>query len=71
MCTGRIARDALPDAVLAGAMARLEGLMEDGLVVEEAGAFIATDEGLRFLRHFAACFDAYLAPSPRRHSAAV
>lgn len=71
MCTGRIARDALPDAVLAGAMARLEGLMDDGLVVEEAGAFIATDEGLRFLRHFAACFDAHLQAGITRHSVAA
>jgi hypothetical protein len=30
-----------------------------------------TDAGRPFLRHLAACFDAYLAPSPARHSAAV
>jgi hypothetical protein len=30
-----------------------------------------TAKGARFLRHLAACFDAYLAPAATRHSAAV
>jgi oxygen-independent coproporphyrinogen-3 oxidase len=71
MCDGAIAADAVPDAVMASATPRLEALIADGLVARQGSRLGVTPAGQPFLRHFAACFDAYLAPSPARHSAAV
>jgi oxygen-independent coproporphyrinogen-3 oxidase len=71
MCDGAIATDAVPPAVLDTAAPRIEALIADGLVARTAGRLAVTSTGRPFLRHFAACFDAYLAPSPARHSAAV
>lgn len=71
MCTGAIAHQAVPAEILAAAMPRLSGLVADGLVVDEADRFVATAEGQRFLRHFAACFDAHLPAGGNRHSAAA
>jgi oxygen-independent coproporphyrinogen-3 oxidase len=71
MCDGEIPADAVPAAVMAGAAPRIDALVADGLVARDAGRLVMTDAGRPFLRHLAACFDAYLAPSPARHSAAV
>jgi len=71
MCDGAIEASEVPEAVMAGAAARLGGLLTDGLVVRQGARLVATELGRPFLRHFAACFDAFLSPSPARHSAAV
>jgi oxygen-independent coproporphyrinogen-3 oxidase len=60
----------LPE-ILATARPKLDALITDRLVVESAGRLAMTAKGTRFLRHLAACFDAYLAPAATRHSAAV
>jgi oxygen-independent coproporphyrinogen-3 oxidase len=56
---------------MASAAPRIDALVADGLVARDAGRLVMTEAGRPFLRHLAACFDAYLAPSPARHSAAV
>jgi oxygen-independent coproporphyrinogen-3 oxidase len=71
MCDAALDTAALPRELLASAAGRLAELERDGLVRREAGRVAATPAGRPFLRHFAACFDAYLAPAPARHSAAV
>ena len=71
MCEAWIEEAAVPRSVMATAGGRLKGLIADGLVRREAGRLAVTEAGRPFLRHFAACFDAFLAPSPARHSAAV
>ena len=71
MCAGAIARDAVPPGILAEVMPRLAGLMADGLVVDDGVRLSSTAEGIRLLRHFAACFDAYLPTAGGRHSAAA
>jgi oxygen-independent coproporphyrinogen-3 oxidase len=71
MCDGGVAEAAVPRAVLAAAAPRIDALVADGLVERRAGRIAMTGAGRPFLRHLAACFDAFLAPSPARHSAAV
>jgi oxygen-independent coproporphyrinogen-3 oxidase len=71
MCDGGVPLAEVPAAVLATARERLEALEQDGLVARRGGRLETTVAGRPFLRHLAACFDAYLAPSARRHSAAV
>ncbi|HYF09142.1 MAG TPA: oxygen-independent coproporphyrinogen III oxidase [Acetobacteraceae bacterium] len=71
MCRGEIATASVPSALLVEAAPRLQRLIADGLVRAEEQRLVATDEGRRFIRHFAACFDAYLAPGANRHSAAA
>lgn len=71
MCDGEIAAAAVPEWVMASAAPRIEALVADGLVARVAGRLAMTAAGRPFLRHLAACFDAYLAPMPARHSAAV
>ncbi len=71
MCEGSLAVDAVPPAVMQDAAPRLQGLMAQGLLDRRGGRFALTEFGRPFLRHFAACFDAYLAPQAGRHSAAV
>ncbi|MCA3361295.1 MAG: oxygen-independent coproporphyrinogen III oxidase [Roseomonas sp.] len=71
MCDQALDLALVPTDLLASARAKLDPLMSDGLVVESAGRLAMTTRGARFLRHFAACFDAYLAPAATRHSAAV
>jgi oxygen-independent coproporphyrinogen-3 oxidase len=71
MCDGEIATDSVPEAVMTTAAPRLDRLVADGLVTRARGRLAATSAGRPFLRHFAACFDAYLVPAPARHSAAV
>ena len=71
MCDGGIPVAAVPPCVMAGAAPRIDALVADGLVARANGRIAMTQAGRPFLRHLAACFDAYLAPSPARHSAAV
>ncbi|WP_232478789.1 oxygen-independent coproporphyrinogen III oxidase [Roseomonas rosulenta] len=71
MCDGEVAADAVPAEVMASAAPRIDALVVNGLVARRAGRLAMTEAGRPFLRHLAACFDAYLAPSPARHSAAV
>ncbi len=85
MCDLALDLSTVPDQVMASAAARLAPLAGDGLIrLEQGGRWLrVTGRGRRFLRHVAACFDAYLGdgagqaaasgqPSaPRRHSAAV
>lgn len=71
MCDAAIDLAAVPPAVMADAAPRIEGLVADGLLRRETGRLAVTEAGRPFLRHFAACFDAFLAPAARRHSAAV
>lgn len=71
MCDGAIDLASVPDAVMASAEDRIATLETDGLVRREPSRIVATEAGRPFLRHFAACFDAFLAPRPARHSAAV
>jgi oxygen-independent coproporphyrinogen-3 oxidase len=69
MCDGSIPVTAVPPSLLAEAAPRIGRLVADGLLREGAGRLAAT--GRPFLRHFAACFDAFLDPAAGRHSAAV
>ena len=71
MCDQALDLALVPTEILASARPKLAPLMADGLVVEGAGRLAMTTKGARFLRHLAACFDAYLAPAASRHSAAV
>ncbi len=71
MCEGGIPEADIPADILAGSRDRLGDLAADGLVARRDGRLTMTPEGRPFLRHLAACFDAYLKPSPARHSAAV
>lgn len=71
MCDGAIDAGAVPPAVMATAEPRLGALIADGMVARDGQRLVATRAGRPLLRHFAACFDAYLVPTPRRHSAAV
>lgn len=71
MCDGGVGDAAVPPAVMATAAPRIAALVADGLVERRAGRIAMTEAGRPFLRHLAACFDAFLAPSPARHSAAV
>jgi oxygen-independent coproporphyrinogen-3 oxidase len=71
MCDGAIDLSAVPDTVMASAEDRIAALEADGLVRREPARIVSTEVGRPFLRHFAACFDAFLAPRPARHSAAV
>ena len=71
MCDAASALDAIPPAVLADAAPRIDGLLADRLLRRADGRLAVTEAGRPFLRHFAACFDAFLAPAAGRHSAAV
>jgi oxygen-independent coproporphyrinogen-3 oxidase len=71
MCDQALDLSLVPPKILATARPKLDALITDGLVVESAGSLAMTARGARFLRHLAACFDAYLAPAAIRHSAAV
>ena len=71
MCDLALDLDALPPEVLATARPGLEALEAQG-VVRLSGAWLTVPEESRpFLRHVAACFDAYLGQGKGRHSAAV
>ena len=71
MCDQALDLVLVPPDIMAQARRKLDALMADGLVAESAGRLAMTARGARFLRHFAACFDAYLAPAATRHSAAI
>ena len=71
MCDEALDLALVPPEILASARPKLAALIADGLVAEGAGRLAMTAKGARFLRHLAACFDAYLAPAATRHSAAV
>ena len=71
MCDAAIDLAAVPEAVMAQASPRIDGLLADGLLWREGGRLSVTEAGRPFLRHFAACFDAFLTPAAGRHSAAV
>jgi len=71
MCDQALDLSMVPRAILASALPKLAPLIVDGLVTEAAGRLTMTVKGARFLRHLAACFDAYLAPAGTQHSAAV
>jgi oxygen-independent coproporphyrinogen-3 oxidase len=71
MCDQALDLALVPPDILASARSKLDALITDGLVAEDAGRLAMTAKGARFLRHLAACFDAYLAPATTRHSAAV
>ena len=66
-------RDAGPEAqaVLRQALARMDGLEREGLVLRDALQLRVTPLGRRFVRQVAACFDAFLPRRPTAHSAAV
>lgn len=53
------------------ALVAMAPLRDQGLVELTPGRVAVTPTGRRFVRQVAACFDAYLAPSEQRHSAAV
>lgn len=71
MCDEALDLALVPPEILASARPKLAALIADGLVAEGDGRLAMTAKGARFLRHLAACFDAYLAPATARHSAAV
>jgi oxygen-independent coproporphyrinogen-3 oxidase len=71
MCDAAIDLAAIPEAVMAQAAPRIEGLLADGLLRRDTGRLAVTEAGRPFLRHFAACFDAFLSPSAGRHSVSV
>jgi oxygen-independent coproporphyrinogen-3 oxidase len=71
MCDEALDLALVPPEILASARPKLAALIADGLVAEGDGRLAMTAKGARFLRHLAACFDAYLAPATTRHSAAV
>ena len=71
MCDEALDLALVPPEILASARPKLAALIADGLVAEGDGRLAMTAKGARFLRHLAACFDAYLAPAATRHSAAV
>lgn len=71
MCEGEIALDAVPASVMRDAAPRIDALIGEGFVERRDGRVSLTARGRPFLRHLAACFDAYLAPQAGRHSAAV
>ena len=59
------------EPVVAAALEAMAPLAGQGLVEVSPGRVVVTELGRRFVRQVAACFDAYLAPSETRHSAAV
>ena len=68
MCQGEIPMEALErrhaidfKSYFADALARLQPLLEDGLVRFEPGRIVATNQGRLLLRNIAMCFDNYLA----------
>ena len=71
MCDATIDLADVPPAVVADAAPRIDRLVADGLLRRDTGRVTVTEAGRPFLRHFAACFDAFLAPAAGRHSTAV
>ncbi len=71
MCELALDLDALPPGILATARPALEALEAQGLVRLMPTWLTVPEESRPFLRHVAACFDAYLGQGKGRHSAAV
>ncbi|MBE9604033.1 oxygen-independent coproporphyrinogen III oxidase [Acetobacteraceae bacterium H6797] len=71
MCGEPIDLGAIPPGIMESASPRLTRLIADGLVRIEAGRLVSDPRHRPLLRHFAACFDAYLGQGPARHSKAV
>jgi len=71
MCDLALDLDALPPGILAAARPALEALEAQGLVRLTPTRLTVPEESRPFLRHVAACFDAYLGQGKGRHSAAV
>ncbi len=71
MCDLALDLRRVPGAIWRAAEPRLAPLVADGLAAVENGRLVATESGRRFVRHIAACFDAYLGGGPARHSSAV
>jgi len=71
MCDMALDLDDLDARLRHSAMPALRALEEDGLVRLQGAWLTVPEEGRRFLRHVAACFDAKLASGIARHSAAV
>ncbi len=71
MCDFRLPLAPLPPAVLDAAMPGLRQLADDGIVALQPGLLEVTPLGRRYVRHVAACFDAYLGTGSGRHSKAV
>jgi oxygen-independent coproporphyrinogen-3 oxidase len=58
-------------AILRAVMPGLEALEAEGLLRRDGARLVVEGAARRFVRQVAACFDAYLSPGARRHSAAV
>ncbi len=71
MCDLALDLDDLDDGLRASAMPALRALEEDGLVRLQGAWLTVPEEGRRFLRHVAACFDAKHASGIARQPAAV
>lgn len=71
MCDMALDLDDLHGRVREQALPALRALEEDGLVRLQGAWLTVPEEGRRFLRHVAACFDAKLASGIARQSAAV
>lgn len=71
MCDLVLDLDSLPPGLLEEVRPALEALEADGLVRLSPAWLTVPEEARPFLRHVAACFDAYLGQGKGRHSAAV
>jgi oxygen-independent coproporphyrinogen-3 oxidase len=71
MCDMALDLDGLDPELLLSAWPVLKALEEDGLLRLSGAWLTIPEEGRRFLRHVAACFDARLSQGVARHSAAV
>ncbi|MBX9750583.1 MAG: oxygen-independent coproporphyrinogen III oxidase [Roseococcus sp.] len=71
MCDLALDLDALPAGLLEELRPALEALEADGLLRLSHAWLTVPEEARPFLRHVAACFDAYLGQGKGRHSAAV
>jgi oxygen-independent coproporphyrinogen-3 oxidase len=60
-----------PETALDGALEKLSLLAEDGLLVLDGRKVQITENGIRFSRNAAACFDNHWKPEKKRHSLAV
>lgn len=71
MCDLALDLDTLPAGLLTQVRPALEALEAEGLLRLSPGWLTVPEEARPFLRHVAACFDAYLGQGKARHSAAV
>ncbi len=71
MCDFTLNLAPLPPALLDEAMPGLARLETDGVIALDRDFLRVTPAGRRYVRHVAACFDAYLGQGAGRHSMAV